>query len=98
MVNVVDSARLHVVALLDPEVENERLFAFDEPYTWKKLVEVSRKLKPDVTFPTNLDKAGDGEDLSKVARRDRADALLKKHFGSGFAGLEETLKQQLACY
>jgi len=98
MVNVVDSARLHVIALLDPEVANERLFAFDEPYTWKQLIDVSRKLKPDVTFPANADKAVQGEDQSKVARRDRADALLKKHFGSGFTGLEETLKQQLACY
>jgi len=98
MVNVVDTARLHVVGLIDPEVEQERLFAFDEPYTWQKLIDVARKLKPEVTFPANADNAVQGEDQSTVAPRDRADGLLKKHFGRGFCGLDEALKQHLACY
>ena len=40
MVNVKDTARLHVAALLDPDVENERILAFAHP---------------DKKFPTDIE-------------------------------------------
>lgn len=34
-VDVQDNACLHVAAMTNPEVNNERLFAFTEPFNWK---------------------------------------------------------------
>ncbi|KAF6218188.1 hypothetical protein HO133_006148 [Letharia lupina] len=55
MVNVKDTARLHVAALLDPEVENERILAFAHPYNWNDVLAVLRKIHPDKNFPTDVE-------------------------------------------
>lgn len=34
-VDVQDTARLHVAALTNPEVKNERIIAYSEHFTWK---------------------------------------------------------------
>ena len=34
-VDVQDSARLHVAALTNPDVKNERIIAYGEHFTWK---------------------------------------------------------------
>ena len=54
MTNVDDSARLHVSALLDPQVENERILAFAYPYNWNDILAILRKLYPDRTFPNDI--------------------------------------------
>jgi hypothetical protein len=95
-VNVADTARLHVAALIDADIVNERLFAYDEPFTWNQLLKLCRKIKPDVTFPAEIEETG--EDLSVVEQRERADEVLKKHFGTGFSGFEKMVEEQLACY
>jgi len=95
MVHVVDSARLHVAALTDPGVVGERLFAFGEKFNWDSLITAGRKVKPDATWPEEGDSR---EDLSNIAERARADEILKRNFGEGFRGLEETLKSQLESY
>jgi len=95
MVNVVDTARLHVAALTDADVKNERIFAFGETYNWDSVLEVGRSIKPEVEWP----KEGDGrEDLSEIVPRARAEEILKRNFGEGFRGLEETLREQLESY
>ncbi len=45
-VNVGDIARIHAIALLDPNVQSERLFAFAAPFTWTGVIDILRKLRP----------------------------------------------------
>ncbi|KAJ5605387.1 cinnamoyl-CoA reductase [Penicillium lagena] len=46
-VDVEDTARLHVAALLDTSLASERIFATAEPFTWHQVVEILRDLCPD---------------------------------------------------
>ena len=90
--NVRDDARLHVIAMIDPACNGDRIFAFDNPFTWDQVLGIFRKLHPNKSFPDDLN---DGlEDLSKVPNAD-AEALLKKHYGHGFIGLEETIRENI---
>jgi len=93
MVNAGDTARLHVAALVDPEIVNERLFGFAETYTFNEILDTLQKLRPDHKFPPKID--DNSHDLSTIEGRDRADEVLKKHFGKGFRGLEESIKESI---
>jgi len=90
-VDVQDTARLHVSALVNPNVENERLFAFAEPFNNNDLLRTLRKLRPDRQFPEEWtdDKV---RDLS-IVKNERSIELLKKDFGRpGFTSLEESIE------
>jgi len=91
-INVRDDAKLHVVALADPECNGERIFAFAAPYTWNSLLAVLRKLEPGKDFGEEKDM---GEDRS-VVPKERAEELLRKHYGHGFTSFEETIKEGIA--
>ena len=67
MVDVKDTARLHVAALIDPEVENEHILAFAYPYNYNDILKCLLKLYPDKKFPNNIE--NDSRDLSKVDNR-----------------------------
>ncbi|OQO01855.1 hypothetical protein B0A48_12328 [Cryoendolithus antarcticus] len=88
-INVDDDAKLHVAALLDSEAAGKRLFAFAAPFTWNDVLAILRKLEPGKKLVGDRDM---GEDLSEVPNGE-AEALLKKHYGHGWTGLEETIKQ-----
>ena len=34
-IDVQDTARLHVAAVINPDVQNERIFGFADPFNWK---------------------------------------------------------------
>lgn len=90
MVNVKDTARLHVAALLNPDVENERILAFAYPYTWNEVLATLRKIYPDKKFPADIE---DGpRNLSKLDNS-RGAALLKAFGRTGFTGLEESIRE-----
>ncbi|KAK0507100.1 hypothetical protein JMJ35_010558 [Cladonia borealis] len=93
MVDVKDTARLHVAALIDPEVENERILAFAYPYNCNDILKCLRKLYPDKKFPNNIE--NDSRDLSKVDNR-RREELLKKFGRPGWTGLEESIQENTA--
>ena len=89
MVDVRDTARLHVIALIDPSCQGQRLFAFAEPFNFNDVIDVFRKKYPDKKF---LDHKEDlGRDLSEIPNQ-KAEGLLKKHYGKGFTGLEEAVE------
>lgn len=92
-VAVSDTARLHVAALIDADIKDERVFAFSEPYNWNSIFELLRKIKPDHKWPENI--KDNSQDKSKVLPRGRADEILKKNFGAGFLSLEEALRNNL---
>jgi hypothetical protein len=92
MVNVIDTARLHVTALLEDDVQNERLFACAEPFNYTKVVEVLREIDPKkMDYPPPP--ANDGHDLSSIPTA-RSEELLKRMGRPGFTPMKETLKEQ----
>lgn len=91
-VDVRDVARVHVAALLEADVKNERLFAFAEPFNYSRVVDILKKLDPSRSdYPAPL--ADEGEDLSEVDTV-RAIEMLKRYGQSGFTGLEQSLREQ----
>jgi len=90
-VNVRDDAKLHVAALIDPACNGQRIFAYAEPYNWNDVLAIFRKLKPNKSFLADRD---DGRDLSEVPNAE-AEELLKKHYGHGWTGLEESIRENL---
>lgn len=91
-VNVSDNAKLHVAALVDPACNGDRIFAFTAPYTYNDILSVFRKLEPGRDFGEDVEQ---GRDLSVVPNKE-AEELLRKHYGHGFVGFEETLRQCVA--
>jgi len=85
-VDVRDDARLHVAALLHPDVKNERVFAFAEAKNAERACAVLRKAFPERTFGLQ---GGMGEDLSVIEGKERAEALLKWLGRKGWIGMEE---------
>jgi nucleoside-diphosphate-sugar epimerase len=88
-VNAQDNARVHVSALIYPDVQNERLFAFADTYTWNDILTIFRKLYPGRKFIDDIPNLG--KDLSKVANQ-RAEELVKRFGRPGWTSLEETIK------
>ena len=93
MVNVKDTARLHVAALLDPDVQNERILAFAYPFNWNDILAVLRKIYPDKKFLKDIENAP--RDLSRLDNS-RGASLLKAFGRPGFTGLEETVRENTA--
>lgn len=90
-VNVEDTARLHVIALLDPAVESERIFAFAEKFNWTDIVGILRELRPENKLipdpPEN-----EGRDLSELVLAPKAERMIQNFFGrSGWVGLKESV-------
>lgn len=90
-VNVEDCTRLHVVALVNPDVNGERIFAFATPFNWTDIVKILRKLRPNIDLipdpPPN-----EGRDLSDVILSRRAEQLLRDFLGrSGWVSLEDSI-------
>ncbi|KAL6833435.1 hypothetical protein J3E69DRAFT_376543 [Trichoderma sp. SZMC 28015] len=89
-VDVRDTARLHVAALLDPNVKAERIFAFATEYNWTDVLTILRKLRPDQEFPD--DPENEGRDYTEVVPIARAQRLLQDFFGqTGWTSLEDSL-------
>ncbi|USW53393.1 Putative NAD-dependent epimerase/dehydratase, maoC-like dehydratase domain, Hydrophobin superfamily [Septoria linicola] len=93
MVHNKDVALLHLAALLESDVNNERLLAFAEPFTYGSIIKTFAKIDPSWSHPEIPE--NEPQDLSTVDTS-RAEELLKRYGRNGFAGLEETLREQLA--
>ncbi|KAL9109853.1 MAG: hypothetical protein Q9227_005556 [Pyrenula ochraceoflavens] len=100
MINVRDTARLHVIAAIDPDVKNARLFAFAEPFNWVQLAEMVKKVAGPsksgkmLSMEALAKEVVGGKDVSTV-ENGPAEELLRKWYGKGFTGMEETVKENL---
>ncbi|KAM0516790.1 hypothetical protein ACHAPS_008527 [Verticillium nonalfalfae] len=92
-VHVQDDARLHVIALAHPEVQNERIFAVAGPFNMNSIIDILRKLHKDRNWEAFPD---DARDLCTFVPTQRADSLLKETFGQGFRSMEESVKDNAA--
>lgn len=88
-VDVVDTARLHVAALVNSDVRNERLFGCAEAWNWNDVLAAFRKAYPDKKF---LDDMDFGRDVSKWPS-ERGREILEKTFGQAhWVSLEDSVK------
>ncbi|KAI1145431.1 aldehyde reductase [Nemania diffusa] len=88
-VDVQDTALLHVAAAIHPDVRSERIFAFSEPVNGRRILAVLRKLYPERSFPGD---PNDGDDLSNIVPRKRAENLLRELGKDGWTSLEDSIK------
>lgn len=87
-----DDARIHIAALVDKTVCNERILAFDEPFNWNKVAAIVEKITGRRSVQ---DDPNDGEDLSEVDNA-RGAELLRKWWGqNGYQGLYESVRQNI---
>lgn len=93
MVDVADTARLHVAALTDVDIVNERLFAFSEVYNFNDILVALKKVKPEHELPAKSDT--DIHSANTIEPRGRAEEILKKHFGRGFKTLNESVAESV---
>ena len=91
-VDVADDARLHIAALIDPDCNGKRIFAFAKPFTWNEILAVFREMCPDKKFQE------DGAGLKSICEvpNQEAEQLLRKHFGKGWTSLEDSVKENVA--
>ena len=89
-----DDAKILLMALTEHDVNNERLFAYAEPYNWNQVLAIIRRLYPDRKFADDI--PGIGKDLSKPPSK-RAEELLKRcNQPAGWTSLEQSLRDALA--
>ena len=93
MVNVKDTARIHVSALIDADVENERILAYAYPYNWNDILACLRSLYPNRTFNEDIPDAP--RDLSTLDNS-RGAELLRAHGREDWTSLEESVKDNTA--
>jgi nucleoside-diphosphate-sugar epimerase len=89
-IDVVDNAKLHVAALLHPDVKEERLLGAAGPWNWNDVLGILRKEFPDRTFIDDLDL---GRDIS-IVENGRTLQALKDVYGQGkWIGLERSIRE-----
>lgn len=95
-VDVTDAARLHIIALLSPSVNFERIFAFAGTHNWTDIIRILRKLRPDnLLIPPEPE--NEARDLSDAVPSRRAQQLLKNYFNrSGWVSLEESIAEGIS--
>jgi hypothetical protein len=93
-VNVVDTARIHVAALLSESIQNERIYASAAPFTWNQILAILRGLSPQKKFVDDFP----GAKLSGMqVPTERGEQVLREYFGRpGWVSLEETVKENVA--
>ncbi|OAQ64093.1 aldehyde reductase protein [Pochonia chlamydosporia 170] len=88
-VDVQDNARLHVAALLHPQIKDERIFAYAAPYTWRDVQTKLSELYPNKSFVPEIEPSK--LERSHIELAEKAEVLLKEMGREGWTSLEETL-------
>ncbi|KAI9934618.1 hypothetical protein ASPWEDRAFT_175347 [Aspergillus wentii DTO 134E9] len=91
-VDVRDTARLHAIALLAPDVISQRLIAMAGSFNMTDVILAFKELRPDNTS-IPAPPAEEGQDLTEVLPAPKAEALLKRYFGQkGWTPLRDGLE------
>jgi nucleoside-diphosphate-sugar epimerase len=94
-IDVVDNAKLHIAALLHPEVKGERLLGAAGAWNWNDVLDIMRKEFPEKTFISDLDL---GRDVSTV-ENERELKVLKDVFGlEEWVGLEKSIRENVKAF
>ncbi|KAH7411741.1 hypothetical protein DE146DRAFT_674224 [Phaeosphaeria sp. MPI-PUGE-AT-0046c] len=89
-IDVRDTGKLHVAALVDPETSNERLWGFAEKYNWNSVLAYFRKFWPDKKFIDDIE--GLGWDGTTVPTESALKTLKNVYGQDSWTGIETSLK------
>ena len=90
--DVVDTARLHAIALFCPNVKSERLFAAATPFVWKEIIDILGQIQPNNTTIPNPP-SEEHPTVGEVKPAIRAAKLLYEYFGqSSWTSIERSLE------
>lgn len=96
-IDVRDDAKLHVAALLDPNTQHRRLFAFSKPFRWSRLVDVLKRHRPENRAIPEPPAADDWLDGTELPPLQVAQDCIKSVFGeSEYIDLEESVVSGIA--
>lgn len=93
-IDVEDTARLHLAALLHPDLKSRRIFAYAEPYTWKSIQDVLRSVYADKVFAPDI--PDHPLDRSIIAELPLSLQLLKDMGRDGWSSLEDIVRANTA--
>lgn len=88
-VDVQDTARLHVAALMYEDVKSERLLGFSEPFNLTSILAAMKEIDPKHSLPDAPE--NEDQDLSTVAT-ERAAELLKRFGRPGFTDMQTSIR------
>lgn len=91
-IHVVDTALLHVAALLSPTADRERVFGFAGPKNWNSTYEAIKTLYPDREIRADYVE-GEEETTAVIVPKDRAEELLKWVEGRGWVGFVNSVRE-----
>ncbi|RAH80188.1 NAD(P)-binding protein [Aspergillus japonicus CBS 114.51] len=96
-VDVEDIARLFVIALLEPTVASERVFAFGESANWTDVLTILEQLQPEnPLIPSPV--PGELHDRAEIRPRARAMQLLREFYGQpGMTPLANSIARGIGC-
>ncbi|GKZ26816.1 hypothetical protein AbraCBS73388_003203 [Aspergillus brasiliensis] len=97
IVDVVDIARLHAVALLNPNVVSQRLFGYASPLNLTQMVTILRKLRPDNDQIPDAPEI-DWHDESIYVPAKHAENLLRDFSGEGWTSAEDSIAEGIRGY
>ncbi|KAL7937558.1 NAD dependent epimerase/dehydratase [Trichoderma chlorosporum] len=90
-VDVGDVARLHVIALLAPDVEAQRIYGAGGHIRLTEVISIMRELQPENKLIPDPP-ANEGRDSNELVLALKAEALLKKYYGQdGWISLRDSL-------
>jgi len=92
-VDVIDDAKLHLGALIHPEVKGERVWGAAEPYNWNQVLGIVKELFPGKKVSDGG--ADQGADLGTVPQ-ERSVWLLNELGQNGWTSLRESLRRDYA--
>ncbi|KAJ5652994.1 hypothetical protein N7507_010420, partial [Penicillium longicatenatum] len=93
IVDVTDAARLHLAALLDATVANERVLAFGHSINWNDIIDSIHRSRPELHLPTRIPDLG--RDLRNVESSLPMKLLKKWWDQDGFSELDHTVRENL---
>ncbi|KAF2475134.1 NAD dependent epimerase/dehydratase family protein [Lindgomyces ingoldianus] len=88
-VDVEDTALLHIAALTQPDVQNERVLAFGGRFNYNEILDLFRKLVPDRAFLKDIDEPP--SDQGTVDNSRGTELLKRLGKPGGFSTLEEAI-------
>jgi len=92
-VDVKDTARIHVAALVEPDVQNERLWALAGAFSLNEIFGILRSFPNNSKIPADMQ--GFGEPTKIQVDNSRSTELLKRQGRPGWASLKDTLWEQV---
>ncbi|PYI00319.1 NAD(P)-binding protein [Aspergillus sclerotiicarbonarius CBS 121057] len=90
-VDVKDVGLLHVAGLTNPAAQNERLFAYAQPFLWSDVIDVFRKLFPSREFPEDFSGQDHKANWLEVEPDRRSEELLREMGKPGWSSLKQMM-------